>query len=159
MSKLVRIHPPNSSRGYHAKTYLLSGSGYPKFSHMRGWYEVDDATAEKLSRVLNNPFDSHSKPVFQVVSKVEAEAMEVAEKEQVAEAASPIPIPKAKVEEVLEDDLPDEAWGKDLAKEVPEVDGVETEDLPDLTTADLGRSKPASPRPRKKASKKAKSKG
>ena len=36
---------PDPRRGYHAESYFLPHTGYPKFEAKRGWYEVDDETA------------------------------------------------------------------------------------------------------------------
>jgi len=155
---LVRIHRPNKRLGYIAETYTLSGSGYPKFDYRRGWYEVDLATAMKLRRALNNPLDQGSKPVFEVVSPEEGKALDVAEKQQVAQATAPIPLPQkihkptraevreaAKSEEVEDADLDlsnednDEDWdaltspddGED--EDEPEVqETASADDLADL---------------------------
>lgn len=92
--KLVRIHPYDPHRGFKCRTYILSGSGYPKFDVTRGWYEVDDATAARLKKILNNPNDPRSQRVFQVVTKAQAEALDEAEADEVAEASAPIALPE-----------------------------------------------------------------
>lgn len=90
---LVRIHPVNPQRGFHAATYLLANSRYPAFRVERGWYEVDKATANYLKEKRNNPADDNSKPIFQVCTKDEAVALDEAEIQRVAAATAPIPMP------------------------------------------------------------------
>lgn len=170
---LVRIIPPNKRLGHIAETFTLSNSGYPKFDYRRGWYEVDLATARKLSRARNNPLDYSSKPVFQVVSNEEAKALDIAEKQVKAEASAPIPLPnkvhrpqRDEVQEAndsaladadldLSNEDTDEDW-EDLTSEEPEpVVAQETaseDDLADLD--DLVDPEPA-PKVTKKATKKA----
>lgn len=99
MSMLVRIYPPNKSRGYYARRYRISGSKYPVFDYKRGWYEVDSKTAKQLKKVRNNPADPMSRPVFQVVTREQAVAIEEAEKAEVAKATGPVPLPAGVEEE------------------------------------------------------------
>jgi len=158
--KVVRIYPPNPSRGHFAETYILSGSGYPKFEAKRGWYQVDDKTAERMERLRNNPADSGSRPVFQVCSPAEAKAMEKVEIEQVAKAAAPIPLPK-KVKNKLDPVAEEESWD-DLqkAEEAPANPGyIETADEADMAELDAlaneEESKAPAPAKKKVAKKKA----
>jgi len=168
--KLARIHPPNTSRGFFAHTYLLSGSGYPKFEARKGWYEVDDGFADKTLRpLLNNPDDPHSRPVFQICTVAEARALEEAEKEIIAVADAPIPAPKKKRDVEWPDDMaapatPPEPEEPEASDDSIVVDGVKYRE-----TADDGADEPPPPPPpaakppRKKAKakprKKTKSKG
>lgn len=136
---LARIHPPNRTRGYHARRFKLTGSEYPVFDYQRGWYQVDNKTAEKLSRVRNNPQDPLSRPVFQIVTVAEAKAIEEAEKARKARADGPVPLPAG----VADDD--DDGWGDDANELAPvqraDFDRSLVDDLPDE----------ASPRARKEA--------
>lgn len=95
-TRLVRIHPQNPTRGYHCATYLLSGTNYPEFRVERGWYEVDLATARRLSQVRNNSEDPTSRPVFQVCTREEAIQVDEAEIQRVAAAEAPVPMPSAR---------------------------------------------------------------
>lgn len=109
MTKLVRIHPRDPQRGYHAERFKLARSRYKTFDVKAGWYSVDDATAQKLSLLRNNDSDPSSRPIFQICEKDEAEAIDRVALEVVAKAESPHPLPKG-VEE--------EEWPEDMAGEV-----------------------------------------
>jgi len=172
---LVRIIPPNKRTGHMAETYTLSGSGYPKFDWRRGWYEVDLATARKLENARNNPLDYSSKPVFQVVTKGEAEALDVTEKQVKAEATAPIPLPQkvhtpnrtevkhssetnpTDEEMDLSDDDSDEDW-EALTKtdDPPEHEAQETASADDLADLDDLIKDDAPAEPKLVAKKKAK---
>lgn len=121
MSKklLVRIHPRDKRRGFNAERYKLSGSKYGTFDVSRGWYTVDYATAKKLEKVLNNPNDPSSKPVFQVCTFAEAKAVEAAQRQVAAAANSPIPLPEGLENEV--------EWPEDMNED----SDLETDDLED----------------------------
>ena len=97
---LARIHPRDAGRGYLARNVLLSGSGYPKFEVTRGWYQVDKGIVPRLRKLLNNPNDPRSAPIFQVCTKSEAIAIEEAEKEEIAIASAPIPVPKSRQSQI-----------------------------------------------------------
>lgn len=136
---LVRIHEPQPNHGYHMETYILSGSGYPKFDWRLGWYEVDAKTALALSRVKNNPGDPYSRLAFQVVTPEEAEAMEEAEKEVAATADAPHPMPKKIRSKLAKEgivDVVDRAKRRDQRK--VEVEGWDEEDdeIPDAEDED-----------------------
>ena len=90
---LVRIYPRDPQRGYHAASFRLANSGYPIFRVERGWYEVDPQTAERLRQYRNR--NNTGQPIFQIVTRAEAKALERAEKEAIrrADANSPIPMP------------------------------------------------------------------
>lgn len=111
---LVRIYPRDPKRGYHAASFQLRGSGYPRFKEERGWYEVDSATAEKLSKYRNRAGDLSSKPVFQICTREEAVAIVEAEQEKIrkADVHNPIPLPKGK-----------ESWEEDMGGD-PENDVI-----------------------------------
>lgn len=134
--KLVRIYPPNPRQGHHAQTYMLSGSPYPKFEAWRGWYEVDDATAEKLRKLRNNPQDPGSRPVFQVLTRTEAEALEEAEKERVAEAKAPIKLPKGVVEARPKAGKADRTHTPTKARVAPAQEAPPPEDWDEATNTD-----------------------
>ncbi len=149
---LARIHPPAPHHGYHAETYMLSGSGYPKFESSKGWYEVDYKTSLRLMKIRNNPNNPYSRPVFQIATREEAMAIEESEKEVVAEANSPISIPKKVRRKLTEkpkrrihtvstdDDIPEpvdedaelEGWDED-DDNIPDDQGpIETADADDI---------------------------
>jgi hypothetical protein len=105
--KLVRIHPYEPRRGHTTLRYSMAGSGYPMFMEGRGWYEVDDDIADKLGELTNNPNDPRSPLVFQVLTKEEAQAIDMVEKQQIAVAESPIPMPKSIRNKIEEESNPD----------------------------------------------------
>jgi len=93
---VARIYPRSPAKGYLARTYLLTNSGYGKFEVHRGWYEIDEEVIPRLRRARNRHGDPDSKPVFQICTAEEAAAIDRAEEEEVAKASRPIPIPRAR---------------------------------------------------------------
>ena len=74
--KLARLKPYNEKRGHVVRIYMIAGL---RFDVDRGWYEVDDALAEELSKLTQNYDDPESPELFDVVTKEKAEQMEQAE--------------------------------------------------------------------------------
>lgn len=111
---LVRIYPRDPKRGYHAARFQMRGSGYPIFKVERGWYQVDAATAERLSKYYNRNNDPTAKPVFQICTRAEAIALEEAEQEKIrrADARTPVPLPKGLAEEEVD-------WRDDMGSDEP----------------------------------------
>lgn len=76
MSKLVRLYPRNTKRGWYIQTYLDPALGV-KFLGTRGWYEVDDEVAEKLKGVRQKHYDPRSGLAFMIANdKAEAREMD-----------------------------------------------------------------------------------
>ena len=96
-TKLVRIYPREPRRGHHVERYRLVGSDYPTFYESKGWYEVDEETANALAEIRNNYKDPNSPKVFQVLEKEQAKAVEKAEQIQAAKATAPVPVPRKKL--------------------------------------------------------------
>jgi hypothetical protein len=88
----VRIRPYNPARGYTKKTFILSGSKLPTFDVEVGWYELDARVAVQLKGFRNNPNDPTSPPVFQVVTREEAEQIDLRAVRRAAAAKDPVRI-------------------------------------------------------------------
>lgn len=93
--KLVRMYPFDPQRGHHMRRFTLMGSSYPTFLDTGGWYTVDDKTAEYLAAQRNHDGDPTSRPVFQVVTHEEAQALDRAASLEHRKATSPHPLPEA----------------------------------------------------------------
>jgi len=76
--KFVRIRPYDKRRGQLVRRYVYRGF---RFEVERGWYEVEDHIAEALEGVLTFPDNPDSKPVFDVSTREDAEALARAEYE------------------------------------------------------------------------------
>jgi len=83
MSMLVRLKPINERKGFVVRTYMVEGA---RFYVDRGWYEVDDSLADKLSNLHQNYDDPDSPPLFDVLSRSAAEALEQQEIDREANA-------------------------------------------------------------------------
>ncbi len=103
---VARIYPRVPSRGYLARIYLLSNSGYPKFEEHRGWYGIDEEIIPRLKRARNISDDPDSKPVFQVCTLEQAIAIEEAEELVAAAASKPIPVPRSRLNKLRAKGLP-----------------------------------------------------
>jgi hypothetical protein len=76
--KFIRIRPYDKRRGQLVQRYVYRGF---RFEVARGWYQVEDHIAEELAGVLTFPDNPDSKPVFDVATKEEAEALSMREYE------------------------------------------------------------------------------
>lgn len=94
MSKLARIHPLNPATGHTLRRYSVSGSNYPIFEIDKGWYEVSNAMADRLKKILTNPRNPYSPPVFQIMTHEQAAALDEVEGDRVATATAPVPRPR-----------------------------------------------------------------
>lgn len=84
MAKLVRLYPHAPRVGWVLKTYtLIDGGKSIKFVGERGWYEVDDALAEKLEGILQESNKPKGPRAFMVAedkddaARLDAEAKEI----------------------------------------------------------------------------------
>jgi len=83
MAMLVRLKPINERKGFNVRTYMVEGA---RFYVDRGWYEVDDSLAERLSTLHQNYDDPDSPPLFDVMTRDAAEALEQSEIDREANA-------------------------------------------------------------------------
>jgi hypothetical protein len=65
--KLVRLYPRNPKKGWVIQTYVDPFIGL-KFVATKGWYEVSDEIAEKLSIVKQKEYDPESKNAFLIAN-------------------------------------------------------------------------------------------
>lgn len=91
MSKLVRVKPYAPKRGQLVRRIVFRGNLY---RGDRGWYEVDDTTAEALSKLeqpASSLYNGPRQPIFDVADVVQAEQIEEAEeRQQRATPAKPV---------------------------------------------------------------------
>ncbi len=85
MTKYVRIKPFNPQKGFKSKTYTFQSQ---IFREEKGWYEVSDKLAAKLVDITNEPYNPESKPVFDVCTPEEAQALEDFEARKAVERAA-----------------------------------------------------------------------
>jgi hypothetical protein len=90
MAMLARIKPYNPKRGHLVRRYMVKGI---RFDVNRGWYKVDEALADYLKTVTQNPNDPDTPPVFDVLTEAAARELEEAEEaaRKPAPASAPLP--------------------------------------------------------------------
>lgn len=129
MALLARLKPLNERKGHRVRIYMYEGA---RFYVDRGWYEVDEALAEKL-RDLHQDYDDPDSPdLFDVCTREEAERLEQAEIDREASERASVARP-AKVVNVRQT----------LGRRVPiEKDPYEGNDLTSAEVRAGGGSKP-----------------
>jgi hypothetical protein len=93
MSKYVRLKRRDPKHGIVLRQYVYRGI---RFLEARGWYIVDDDTAEYLESARQNPSDAGSPAAFDICT--EAEARKIDEQESI-EATPRRPADNARVTE------------------------------------------------------------
>lgn len=131
MPFLVRLKPFNEKKGYLVRVYMIEGI---RFHEERGWYEVDDALAEKLRELHQDHYDEDSPILFDVCTAKQAEKLDAkaAEVEEVkASARKPAQVARSR--------------SLEATQAGPSTGG-------DMTSADIKtQPKPAAPEPEEEA--------
>jgi hypothetical protein len=76
---LVRLRPHDPRRGFVLRRFTYQGI---KFYEERGWYVVNKAVADYLSKVVQRETDPHSPLAFDVATEEEARALDAREEHE-----------------------------------------------------------------------------
>ena len=90
MPFLARLKPLNERKGHKVKLYMIAGA---RFYVERGWYEVDDALADKLRDLHQDHYDLESPMLFDVCTEEEALRLEQSERAAAATARATVAQP------------------------------------------------------------------